>query len=409
MLTGADFPIEQAIKSFATFGVEAAYLVPTETGLEKSIMDAHVGLRAFLWDRRLHDYVTQSQGQESKVILPITVVLPDRTEIRKLSLYRPTTKNGDPRVWLLSGKPDQWSMQRNVRPGNLLAIFTDAQGQLFLVNFSDPLLRSSMEQEGSPLRSILTAAGTDPVVEDLLARLRDISAEGFIETLRDGDTGIGFTLETLLGIEANSSKAPDFHGIELKAGRISAVGTQGNRANLFAQVPDWSASALKSSYAILQAHGYFDPKIGGKRLYVTVKNKPNAQGLYFEITEASRILEVLALRPDAFAPEKVAQWSLQFLEGRLKEKHRKTFWVKAMSERRTNGKEAFHYRFAEFTRDPLLANFAPLIELGTITMDFTIKTTPSGGSKDKGYLFKIHPSDLGLLFPPSQTFDLRPW
>ena len=51
--------------------------------------------------------------------------------------------------------------------------------------------------------------------------LSDVSRKGFIKTMRPGDTGVGFTLETLLGIEANSNKAPDYKGIELKSSRVS--------------------------------------------------------------------------------------------------------------------------------------------------------------------------------------------
>ena len=42
--------------------------------------------------------------------------------------------------------------------------------------------------------------------EILINKVKDIYKEGWIKTLRRGDTGVGFTLETKLGIEANSKK-----------------------------------------------------------------------------------------------------------------------------------------------------------------------------------------------------------
>ena len=42
---------------------------------------------------------------------------------------------------------------------------------------------------------------------------------GFIQTMRPGDTGIGYTFESLLGIPANSATTPDFKGIEIKTKR----------------------------------------------------------------------------------------------------------------------------------------------------------------------------------------------
>lgn len=87
-------------------------------------------------------------------------------------------------------------------------------------------------------------------------------------------------VEHALGILANSSKEPDYFGIELKSSRIKKRVSQSTRVNLFAQVADWSISQLKSSASILDAYGY---ETGNERkLYCTVSAKgTNSQGLYF--------------------------------------------------------------------------------------------------------------------------------
>ncbi len=41
MLNKADFLVLDAIKIFAALGREATYFVPTDTGMAKSIVDAH--------------------------------------------------------------------------------------------------------------------------------------------------------------------------------------------------------------------------------------------------------------------------------------------------------------------------------------------------------------------------------
>ena len=51
--------------------------------------------------------------------------------------------------------------------------------------------------------------------------LKDIHDEGFIESIGHGDHNVGDTLESLLGIETNSSILPDYKGIELKTTRSS--------------------------------------------------------------------------------------------------------------------------------------------------------------------------------------------
>ena len=50
---------------------------------------------------------------------------------------------------------------------------------------------------------------------------------GYVVSLRNGNTGIGYTLETLLGLEENNLKTPDFGDIELKSQR-NGVNNRGN-------------------------------------------------------------------------------------------------------------------------------------------------------------------------------------
>ncbi|MDI6721145.1 MAG: MvaI/BcnI family restriction endonuclease [Candidatus Aenigmarchaeota archaeon] len=58
---------------------------------------------------------------------------------------------------------------------------------------------------------------------DIKKKLKEISERGFIRALRKSDTGIGFTLETEMGINENNLKNEDFtykgEKIELKAQR----------------------------------------------------------------------------------------------------------------------------------------------------------------------------------------------
>ena len=75
--------------------------------------------------------------------------------------------------------------------------------------------------------------------EILIDKIKEIYNEGWIKTLRRGDTGVGFTFETKLGIEANSKKKPDFMGIEIKAFRKRSFGSL---VTLFSQVPNWKNS-----------------------------------------------------------------------------------------------------------------------------------------------------------------------
>ena len=56
----------------------------------------------------------------------------------------------------------------------------------------------------------------------LKEQLEKIKAMGFVKTHRAHDTGIGKTLEDLLGIKENNLRLPDIGEVELKAKRIDS-------------------------------------------------------------------------------------------------------------------------------------------------------------------------------------------
>ena len=59
-------------------------------------------------------------------------------------------------------------------------------------------------------------------LDDFIREYQKIVDMGWIRTHRSGPTGIGKTLEDLLGIEENNFDAPDFGEYELKSCRINS-------------------------------------------------------------------------------------------------------------------------------------------------------------------------------------------
>lgn len=59
-------------------------------------------------------------------------------------------------------------------------------------------------------------------IDQLIRILLEIKNKGFIKTHRSHDTGIGKTLEDLLGIQENNIQLPDIGKIELKSKRINS-------------------------------------------------------------------------------------------------------------------------------------------------------------------------------------------
>lgn len=72
----------------------------TATGLKKSIMDATTPMRAYFKENKVHDYELQRKGQDFKVIIPTHILTGFKDITTQTSLYRPETKDGDPRLWV---------------------------------------------------------------------------------------------------------------------------------------------------------------------------------------------------------------------------------------------------------------------------------------------------------------------
>lgn len=386
-------PIEiDRIKILTENSVELCLIEPTETGLGKSIMDATGSVRNFLKTKGIHNFELQNQGKESKVQITSKLIDSDRVINSLASLYRPNTKNSDPRIWFKG-------LGSYSKANDILGII-EFDGILYVLNITkidlSKLLNSSII---NPLKELVNEINqiSNVVADELLLLLNEIASKGPIPAMLNADTAIGRTLETLLGIDINSSKMPDYKGIELKSYRDK----KGNRKNLFAQVPDWNLSKFKSSAEILNNFGYSRGE--DFKLYCTVSALVrNSQGLTLKLD--SKINQLLENSDQANIGDFIA-WNLETLHNRLLEKHNETFWIAADSIIIDN-KEHFQFKKVEHTRKPIVTQFDILLEQGIITLDHLIKRKPNGSVVEKGPIFKIKPNSLDLLFPPCQSYSL---
>lgn len=380
------------IKLLTENSIELTLIEPTENGLRKSIMDATGSVRNYLKEKLIHDYDHQIQGQGHKILINSYFVDTWKFIPSKASLYRPVTKKGDPRIWFKS-------LPNYVNPNDILGII-EFDKKLYVLNITrvdiDTLLKSKII---NPLQDLVRQIKfiSNLVAEELLGLLRKVARMGPVPAVLKADTSIGRTLETLLGININSSKKPDYKGIEIKSYRDK----RGNRKNLFAQVPDWPISKFKSSAEILNNFGY--SRGTDFKLYCTISTlNRNSQGLQLKMdTKMNQLLE----NSDKLGVGDFVTWALETLHKRLLEKHNETFWIAADSLQ-IEGHEHFQYKKVEHTRKPITSQFDILLEQGIITLDHLIKRTAAGKVVEKGPLFKIKPNLVNLLFPPSKLYSL---
>ena len=383
---------QNKIKLLTKNQVSLTLIEPTETGLKKSIMDATGSVRSFLKENQIHDYDLQGQGPENKVQISAIIYEDFKITNSTASLYRPQTKKGDPRIWF-SG------LTKIANPNDIIAIvYYDDSLHVFNLTRLDisSLINSSLSNPFKELISVINFEESE-IATELLNKLKTIAKKGYVKSVVNSDTGIGRTIESLLGIKMNSSKSPDYKGIELKSFRDS----RNNRKSLFGKTPDWELSKFKSRVEILDAFGYWEK--GVFRLYNTIRGTGrNAQGLILKIEDKKDWLVENSDRPEI---GDFLVWKLETLRKELLKKHKETFWIRADSKIEDNN-EYFHFTEVEHTKNPMIDKFEILVETGAITLDYPIKRMPDGKVIDKGCNFKLKSNCLDLLFPTSEKYLL---
>lgn len=381
--------------------VDFATIQITETGLKKSILDATAPVRAYFKEKNVHDYETQLQDPEHKRIINTYILTEDTQYITKTSLYRPVTKKGDPRLWVNKVRDVEF-----LRANDIFVIIAH-RGILFAVNLTTVNIEKVCTSPiDTPLKDLIFEVSQEKntVSEELLGLIKDRMTEWMPAEIL-ADTGIGRTVETILGIDMNPSKAPDYKGIELKSHReASRV-----RNTLFTQAPEWAISRLKSGKAIVEEYGYIPEGYNHKSLHVTLSaNRPNPQGLGLFVQPQLGLLEAdefarAALEDGTFRKiNDVAVWQLVNLHDRLLTKHHETFWIDAETKKE-GGRELFRVTEILHTKNPIPSQFDVLLDQGHITVDFLL-CRDSGGDT---YSFKIKGKARPLLFPNSDTYNLR--
>lgn len=161
-----------------------------------------------------------------------------------------------------------------------------------------------------------------------------LKKKGFIPSARKGPTGIGYTLETQLGLMENNIALPDLHKVELKSHRSDAK----NLITLFTfNNKVWKVPPLDA----VKKYGSYD-KNGRKGLYYTMSLKPNSAGLFLNVTDKD-----ISVRH--ISGEIIAVWELGKLAQRFFQKIPAMILVSAFTEER-DGREYFHFHRAQLLK-----------------------------------------------------------
>ena len=151
------------------------------------------------------------------------------------------------------------------------------------------------------------------------AKFKQVKAKGWVASKRKGPTGVGQTLEQLLGIKENNIALPDLGKVELKAHRIGSS----SMITLFTfNRKAWKMNPL----AAIKKYGTRDEN-GRLGMYFTMSRTPNSMGLLLYVDE-----KTISVRH--VSGEIVAEWQLEALAKRFMQKTPGLVLVSAFSEMR---------------------------------------------------------------------------
>ncbi|MFH1802569.1 MAG: MvaI/BcnI family restriction endonuclease [archaeon] len=233
---------------------------------------------------------------------------------------------------------------------------------------------------------------------DIVEELKELFKQGFIKSLRSSDTGIGYTLETLLKIKENNSGEPDFNyngvDVELKSQRESAK----SKITLMTKVPNWEPLEPK---IILEKFGYKDIQ-GRQGLKITLNAHTfNAQGFKLEVDRKANKLNILQREYGV-----VAYFDIKELMQKLSEKIYKNLILVLAENKREKGEEYFKFKKAILLKDLNEESFERLFDDGTIVWEFRMQIQPWGAVRDHGPGFRIARNRIKELYAKEEIiFD----
>lgn len=232
-------------------------------------------------------------------------------------------------------------------------------------------------------------------LKDFVKEYSKICNMGWIRTHRQGPTGIGKTLEDLLGIVENNIDGPDFGDYELKSCRLDS----NSMLTIFTKTPQ-PQSAI---HTLLMTFGYSSDAYDNdnKVLHSTL-----SADHFVPVADTGHSLKI------ACGPEKIsiiaednieyAYWTQEQLKKAFEKKYKNKFVYAKAQSRGSGPSEEFLFVEAYEVSGFNYESFSKLLEQGKIYVDLRIGQYHDGAKKgqthDHGTGFRIKESDQPLLF-----------
>jgi len=225
-------------------------------------------------------------------------------------------------------------------------------------------------------------------IEELIEKLRDLNSRGWINSEGTGSGRYGLALERELSIPRNSSKNPDFKGIELKTKASAKLQT------LFSRTPS-RHTGCSNNLDLIQSWGYKDKKTGRQQLYTSINCEGDSLG--FSIKHSGNHIQVL------HDDTELLQYDIIKLENALLSKHRESAFID-VETRKLGNQDQCRFNNLLYCKHSSIGKFLSLLNKGRIYLDFTL-SVKDGRSRDHGFLWRIK-GNLKDLYETSLSYQL---
>jgi len=218
-------------------------------------------------------------------------------------------------------------------------------------------------------------------LEEFRQKFQELKNKGFVKSLRKGPTGIGYTFETLMGLDENNLALPDIDGIEIKAHRDNSK----SMITLFTfNRKAWQINPLEA----IRKYGSYDEN-GRLGMYYTMSLTPNSVGLF--LTVSNKTISVQHI-----SGEVIATWQLSTLAERFSQKIPALLFISAHTEERA-GVEYFHFYRGQLMRDTTEELLSELFKTGNLLVDLRLHDKETR-ARNHGTGFRTFEDKLPLLF-----------
>jgi len=224
--------------------------------------------------------------------------------------------------------------------------------------------------------------------DSLINKLLILKEKGFIKSLRKHSTGIGYTLETNLGIKENRISNSDWGEIELKAMRKNS----NSDISLFVIEPFYLAISNEEEF--LEKYGY--PNIHNQKILSFVQtikygvnNKRNWRLDFNNNFEKLHIIK---------NNEIIGEIECKSIIKKINNKMNKVVTVLADVNETIDGIEEFWFNEAYYHEQCTFINFKKAIIDGNISLNPRMRKFPSGQITRNGTAFRIKRTKFDSIF-----------